>query len=354
VARFFGRASVALDMGTEAFRLAYVERRAVIEIPARVTLDAAGRIVAAGRRALWMEERLPENWRTVRPVEMGRLSHPVAARHLVRLLFSQPERRHLRKPHLWLPRPSGLTPLERQVLEGFLREVPVSGRTWCDGAYAAAVGAGLDPDVEAGLLVLDVGAQRTSATILSFGRTVMEQAWPDGGATWTDALRTAIEDELHIRVPRPAVEALKRGEAGGAIHGQDRVTGRVRTHELGAEYVAATLRPHLERLLEHLAAMLTRCSPALRMDVQATGAVLVGGGGLLPGFRQYLEEGLGVPVRAADDPGRALVRGLTRLARAGGPGGLRTERDAAGRAGGERRLLPADADLGAELIPLET
>jgi rod shape-determining protein MreB len=334
------RADVALDMGTEAFRLAYAHRRAVVEIPARVTLDQRGRIAAAGRRALWMEERLPENWRAVRPVEMGRLSDPAAARHLVRLLFRQTEPRHLRKPHLWLPRPTGLTPLQRQVLEGFLRDMPVHGRTWCDGAYAAAVGAGWDPEAEAGLLVLDMGAQRTSATILSFGRAVMEETWPEGGSTWTEALRTVIEDDLRVRVPLPAVEALKRDPGGtGAIIGQDRITGRVREFTLGADYVASRLQPHVARLFERLGALLTRASPALRMDVQATGAVLVGNGALLAGFAARMEEGLGLSVRAADDPGRALVRGLTRLARG------------AGRRATPSR--PAEIDLGAELLPLE-
>ncbi len=340
---FFARADVALDMGTEAFRLAYVDRRSVIEIPARVTCDQRGRIAAAGRRALWMEERLPDSWHAVRPVEMSRLSHPAAARHLVRLLFRQSERRHLQKPHLWLPRPAGLTPLQRQVLESFLRDMPVSGRTWCDGPYAAAVGSGLDPGAEAGLLVLDMGAQRTSATILSFGRTVMDETWPDGGATWTDALRAVLEDDLRVRVPRPAVETLKRTAEGVlVVTGQDRITGRVRECLLPDDYVETTLQPHLGRLCERLGAMLTRASPALRMDVQATGAVLVGNGALLPGLRQRLEEGLGLPVRQAADPGRALVRGLSRLARTAPP----------------NRQMPAQAqaaeiDLGAELLPLE-
>jgi rod shape-determining protein MreB len=339
---FFGRADVALDMGTEAFRLAYVDRRSVVEIPARVTLDQRGRIVAAGRRALWMEERLPENWRAVRPVEMSRLSHPAAARHLVRLLFAQSERRRLQKPHLWLPRPSGLTPLQRQVLEAFLRDVPVRGRTWCEGPYAAAVGSGLDPEAEAGLLVLDMGAQRTSATILSFGRAVMEETWPEGGATWTDALRTVIEDDLRMRVPRPAVELLKRsGDRAPTVTGQDRISGRVRECRLGPEYVDKTLQPHRTRLFDRLGAMLTRATPALRMDVQTTGAVLVGNGALLPGLREQLQNGLGLPVRQAGDPGRALVRGLTRLARAAPSRGM------------PARSRPAEVDLGAELLPLE-
>lgn len=340
---FFRRADVALDMGTEAFRLAYVDRRAVIEIPARVALDNRGRIVAAGRRALWMEERLPENWRAVRPVEMSRLSHPAAARYLVRLLFAQSERRHLQKPHLWLPRPTGLTPLQRQVLEGFLREMPVHGRTWCDGSYAAAVGSGLDPEAEAGLLVLDMGAQRTSATILSFGRSVMEETWPEGGATWTDALLTVLEDELRVRVPRPAVELLKRdGDTAPVVIGQDRITGRVKECRLAPGYVNTTLQPHLTKLFDRLGALLTRTSPALRMDVQATGVVLVGNGAELPGFRERLQDGLGLPVRASSDPGRALVRGLTRLARSAPPSGQSPS-----------RLRPSEADVGAELLPLE-
>lgn len=175
-ARFWGRPDVALDMGTEAFRLAYVGSRAVLEVRARVALDPAGQVAAVGRRAAEMEERLPDEWRIAYPVEMGRLSHPAGARQLVRLLFAHPRRRNLWKARLWMARPVGVTPMERSVLEGFLRELPVRGVCWCHGAVAAAVGAGYLPEAEPGLLVVDLGAQRGTAVVLSFGKPVIEVA----------------------------------------------------------------------------------------------------------------------------------------------------------------------------------
>lgn len=313
--RFWGRPDVALDMGTESFRLAYVGRRAVLEVRARVAIDPNGRVAATGRRAAAMEERLPDKWRIAYPVEMGRLSHPTGARQLVRLLFAHPQRRNLWKARLWMARPVGITPMERSVLENFLRELPVRSVHWCHGAVAAAVGAGFVPEEEPGLLIVDMGAQRGTAVVLSYGKPVIEVAWPGGGATWTEALTTALEDLHRARLPRGLVEALKRGELEGPLLGQDRLTGMVRELDLPAGFLERVMDEQMTRLFDRLTQVVSRCPPALRLDVQRAGAILVGHGCRVPGLTERFERAMGLGVNLPPDPGRALVAGLVRLAR---------------------------------------
>ena len=314
-ARFWRPATVALDLGTDAFRLAYAGNRSLMEIPARAVIDSRGHVSAVGKRALHMEERLPENWRAILPVEVGHLSHPQAARQLVRVLLRQLQRRRLWKPRLCLAAPVGMTPMERTVLGGFLRELPVREFHFEEGSVAQCIGAGMDPSTVPGMMVVDVGAQRTCVTILSFGKPVFTEHWAGGGLTWTSALRGAIEDTHRVRVPRLVVEQWKREGGDGRLPVQDRLTGHLRMLDLPASFAAEATEQITRGLLEHLTGVFTRCPPALRMDVQDRGMFLVGNGGRIPGLRERLESELGLRVTLPEDPGRCLVRGLARMAR---------------------------------------
>ncbi len=316
-ARFWRPATVALDLGTDAFRLAYAGNRSLMEIPARAVLDIHGHVSAVGKRALHMEERLPENWRAIMPVEVGHLSHPQAARQLVRILLRQLQRRRLWKPRLLLAGPVGMTPMERTVLGGFLRELPVREFHFEEGSVAQCVGAGLDPTGVPGIMVVDIGAQRTCVTVLSFGRPVFSDHWAGGGHTWTAALRGAIEDTYRVRVPRLVVERWKREGADARLPVQDRLTGHLRLLDLPGAFAAEAMETTTRGLLEHLTAIFTRCPPALRMDVQERGMLVVGNGGRIPGLKERLESELGLGVTMAEDSGRCLVRGLARIARLG-------------------------------------
>lgn len=313
-ARFWRPATVALDLGTDAFRLAYPGTRSLVEIPARAVLDARGHLAAIGKRALHMEERLPETWRAVQPVEVGHLSHPAAAGQLVRVLLHQVQRHRLWKPHLRLAAPVGMTPMERTVLGGFLKELPVREFSFEEGSVAQCMGAGLQPAGVPGMMIVDVGAQRTGVTILSFGRPVVNEHWAGGGHSWTTALRSSVEDEHRVRVPRVVVEEWKRVGGDGRLPVQDRLTGRLRMLDLPAEFAHAAMEKSTRALVDHLAGVFTRCPPALRMDVQQRGLLLVGNGALLPGLRERLEGDLGLAVHLPDDAGRCLVRGLAMLA----------------------------------------
>ena len=55
--------------------------------------------------------------------------------------------------------------------------------------------------------------------------------------------------------------------------------------------------------------MIEQCQPELAADIVDTGLVLTGGGSLLRGLDQLMNEHLGVPVRVAEDPLTTVARG---------------------------------------------
>jgi rod shape-determining protein MreB len=55
--------------------------------------------------------------------------------------------------------------------------------------------------------------------------------------------------------------------------------------------------------------VIEQCKPELVADLADTGLVLTGGGALLRGLANHLNEQLGIPVRVADDPLTTVARG---------------------------------------------
>ena len=66
------------------------------------------------------------------------------------------------------------------------------------------------------------------------------------------------------------------------------------------------------QIVELVRATLDVCPPELAGDVVDRGITLTGGGALLRGLDERMRHELGVPVRVADDPLRAVARGAGR------------------------------------------
>lgn len=69
------------------------------------------------------------------------------------------------------------------------------------------------------------------------------------------------------------------------------------------------IEPVTAQVVETVRLVLDVCPPELAGDLLDAGVVLTGGGALLRGWSERLRHELGVPVRLADDPRHAVVRG---------------------------------------------
>lgn len=313
---------LALDLGTTNSLIHRQGRGVVLDEPSVVAVDSAtGEVVTAGRTAKEMLGRTPGSMRAVRPLHGGVVHDPDVTERMLRVFVDSIGVSSVFRPRIVVCVPSTVSPLERRAVEDVAMRVGARQVYVVEEPVVAAIGAGLPlTDVEASTVV-DVGGGSTDAAILALGGVVASRSARVGGAAMDEAVSAYVQQQFSLLLGERSAEHIKI-EAGSAfplagarrarVRGRDLVSGLPRTVELSSDEVRRALDPPVRAVVDLVRDLLDSTPPELAGDVLRRGVVLTGGGALLRGIDARLEHELGVPVRVADDPLRAVIRGAGR------------------------------------------
>lgn len=313
---------LALDLGTTNTLIHQQGRGVVLDEPSVVAVDSAtGEVVTAGRTAKEMLGRTPGSMRAVRPLRGGVVHDPDVTERMLRVFVDSIGVSSVFRPRIVVCVPSTVSPLERRAVEDVAMRVGARQVYVVEEPVVAAIGAGLPlTDVEASTVV-DIGGGSTDAAILALGGVVASRSARVGGAAMDEAVSAYVQQQFSLLLGERSAEHIKI-EAGSAfplaearrarVRGRDLVSGLPRTVELSSDEVRRALDPPVRAVVDLVRDLLDSTPPELAGDVLRRGVVLTGGGALLRGIDARLEHELGVPVRVADDPLRAVIRGAGR------------------------------------------
>ena len=183
---------------------------------------------------------------------------------------------------------------------------------------AAAIGAGVPVSSATASLVVDIGGGTTDVAVLCLGGVVNARSLRVGGDEAAEAVVEGVTSTHDLLLGERSAEQIIRqvgsvwplaDELTTRVRGRDLATGLPRTIELGSEEVRRMLEPVTAQVVEVMRSVLDVCPPELSGDLLDSGVTLTGGGALLRGWAERLRHELGVPVRVADDPEHAVIRG---------------------------------------------
>jgi rod shape-determining protein MreB len=312
---------IGIDLGT-ANTLVYVRGRGiVINEPTVVAVNQkTGQVVAVGTEAKRMLGRTPEHIVAVRPLVEGVISDFEVAEeflaHLIRRV--QEGKKRLFGPRVVIGVPFGTTNVERRAvrdatLNAGAREVHV-----VEQPMAAAIGIRLPIDDASGSMVVDIGGGTTDITVMSLNGVVNGKNIKVAGDRLNQDIMSYIRDEFKILIGERTAEDLKI-QAGSilagpipievTVRGRDLVTGLPREVIVTDADVREAIAPSIDALVEAIKEVLETTPPEILSDVMRRGVYLVGGGALIRGFDQFLQEWLKIPVYIADDPLTSVARG---------------------------------------------
>jgi len=309
---------LGIDLGTASI-LVYVKGKGVVlKEPSVVAFDRdTNMIKAIGEEARLMLGRTPGNIVAVRPLRQGVISDYIVTEKMIKYFVQKAlGKRTFKKPNISICVPSGVTEVEKKAVEEAAfgaREVHL-----IEEPVAAAIGAGIDISKPCGNMIVDIGGGTSDIAVISLGGTVVNTSLKVAGDDFDEAIvryvrkkhnlligdRTAEDIKIKIGTTYPLVE-----DESMEVRGRNLVTGLPKTVTVTASETEEALHETTSQIVEAVIGVLERTPPELSADILDRGIVLTGGGALLRGLEELIEERTGINTMTAEDPMKVVAIG---------------------------------------------
>ena len=303
---------IGIDLGT-ANTLVYLRGRGIVASePSVVAMDAVtGQVEAVGSEAKRMIGRTPARISAVRPLRHGVIADFEVTEAMLRYFMRRVEQPRFSRPRLVMCVPSGVTEVEQRAVIDASLSAGARSVQLIEEPLAAAIGAGLDIAEPRGRMVVDVGGGTTEVAVISLGGIVVSESLRTGGYELDDAVSAHLRTEHGLAIGAQSAEDIKvrLGSAWSEVEevelevrGRHLATGLPKSVLLTTDEVREALADPVTAIVEAVKETLERTPPELAADITQTGILLAGGGVLLRGFAERIEDETGMPTHLADSP----------------------------------------------------
>ena len=316
---------IGIDLGTANILVYRRGKGIVLNEPTVVAMNLQnGQVLAVGNEAREMLGRTPGNIAAIRPLKDGVIADYTTTLKMLEYILEKTCGRRWPvgfKPTTLICVPSGVTNVERRAVIQAAREAGAGQAMTIEEPMAAAIGAGLPIDLPGGNMVVDIGGGTTDIAVISLGGIVLSQSLRVGGNKLDEAIIRHIRNAYNLMIGEPTAEEIKIKIGSGwelpqelrmSIRGRDLVAGLPKTVEITSEEIREALSEPVRQIAEKLCAVLEETPPELASDVIERGITLTGGGALLRGLDQLLNNMTDIPVRIADNALNCVAVGTGR------------------------------------------
>lgn len=312
---------IGIDLGTASV-LVYVKGKGVVlKEPSVVAFDRnTNKIKAIGEEARLMLGRTPGNIVAVRPLRQGVISDYTVTEKMLSYFISRTVGKSLfgRKPRISVCVPSGATEVEKKAVEDATYQAGAREVSIIEEPVAAAIGAGIDIAKPCGNMLVDIGGGTADIAVISLGGVVVSNSIKVAGDDFDEAIvrfmrkkhnlligeRTAEEIKINVGTVYKRPENLTMD-----VRGRNLVTGLPKTVTVTSEETEEALREPAYQIVDAVHNVLERTPPELAADISDRGIVLTGGGSLIQGLEELIEEKTGINTMTAEDPLTAVAIG---------------------------------------------
>lgn len=312
---------IGIDLGT-ANTLVYVRNRGIVlNEPSVVAVNQkTGQVVAVGAEAKQMLGRTPQHIKAVRPLVDGVISDFEVTEEMVSYLVRRAEggTKKLLGPRVVVGVPIGITNVETRAVRDATRNSGAREVFIVEEPMAAAIGIRLPVGEPLGNMIIDIGGGTTDVAVISLGGIVVSKSLKIAGDRFDRDIVSYIRDEFKVLIGERTAEQIKiaigRVYAGPAtteavLKGRDLVTGLPREIAITDADIRQAIAGSVDNLLDAIKEVLETTPPEILSDVMLRGAYLVGGGALIKGMGELIQEFVRIPVHISDDPLTAVARG---------------------------------------------
>ena len=304
---------IGIDLGTRNSLAYSTGKGLVLNEPSIVVYDKnTEKIRAIGEEARLMEGRITSDMEIIRPIRQGVIVDYTVTEKMLKYFISRAiGRRAFRKPRISICVPSGITEIEKKAVEDATYQAGAREVAIIEEPIAAAIGAGIDIARPCGNMIVDIGGGTADIAVISLGGSVVSTSVKIAGDDFDEAIVRYMRKKHNLLIGERTAEDIKikigtcfplaQNETMD-VRGRNLVTGLPKTVTVSSEETEEALREPTLQIVEAVHSVLEKTPPELAADVADRGIVLTGGGALLRGLEELIEDRTGINTMTADDP----------------------------------------------------
>jgi rod shape-determining protein MreB and related proteins len=313
---------IGIDLGT-ANTLVYVKGRGiVINEPSVVAINQkTGQIVAIGANAKRMVGRTPTHIAVVRPLVEGVISDFEVTEEMISYFIRKVHSNRsflAARPKVVIGIPSGITEVERRAVRDAAKNAGAREVYLVEEPMAAAIGIRMPIYEPIGNMIIDIGGGTSDIAVISLGGIVKSTNLRVAGDRFNQDIINYVRDEFKILIGERTAEDVKmaigsaynNGDSSESIiRGRDLITGLPREISVSDADIREAISKSVKSLIYSVKELMEETPPELVSDIMHRGIMMVGGGSFLKGLDRIIEMETKIPVKVAEDPLTAVVRG---------------------------------------------
>ena len=316
---------IGIDLGTRNSQVYSTGKGLVLMEPTVAVYDKdSEKIKAMGEEAKQMAGHVSSNMEIIWPIRQGVIIDYTVMEKMLKFFISRAMgRRAFRKPRISICIPSGTTEIEKKAIEEATYQAGAREVFLADEPIAAAIGAGVDVTKPFGNLIVDIGAGTTDIAVISMAGVVVSSSIKVAGDNFNQAIMGYVRKAHNLFIGEDAAERIKI-KIGTAIEeasprtmevkGRNVITGLPKTVTLTSEEVRMAIREATGQIVEAVHGVLEKTPPELAADIVDRGIVLTGGGALLHGIDNLIEQKTGVNTLTVQDAIMVVAAGTGKYA----------------------------------------
>lgn len=311
---------IGIDLGTASV-LVYVKGKGVVlKEPSVVAFDRDTNVIRAiGEEARLMLGRTPGNIVAVRPLRQGVISDYTVTEKMIQYFVRKAiGKRTFKKPRISICVPSGVTEVEKRAVEEAAFAAGAREVHLIEEPVAAAIGAGIDIGKPCGNMIVDIGGGTADIAVISLGGAVVHTSIKIAGDDFDEAIVRYMRKKHNLLIGEWTAEDIKIKvgttyplieEESMEVRGRNLVTGLPKTVTVTSSETEEALRETSGKIVEAVVSVLEQTPPELSADILDRGIVLTGGGAMLRGLEELIEEKTGINTMTAEDPMKVVAIG---------------------------------------------
>ena len=311
---------IGIDLGTVNVLIYVKGEGIVLNEPSVIVIDDENKsVVAVGDEANSMLGKTPGKLKAIRPMKDGVIANFDMVEALLDCFLKKIKiGTKLTKPRILICCPSNITEVEKNAIKEVAEKTGAKKVFVEEEPKVAAVGAGLDIGKPEGNMVVDIGGGTTDIAVLSLGNIVTSSSIKTAGNTFDQNIIDYIKEKYKLLIGEKTAENIKitigtvkqeKKEEKMKVKGRDLVGGLPKTIIVSSSEIEESLKESIKKIISMIKVVLEQTPPELSADIIEKGVIITGGGALLKGLPELLQEELKVPVYKAEDPLSCVAEG---------------------------------------------